>query len=82
MLPGYRTDHFLMLLSLEFGNFKRVYHSGYLIILCFYIYVNKVKSVILETKLQNATNILESNNINDIPLSDLRFNIDDQLLSE
>lgn len=45
-------------------------------------YVNKVKSVISDTKTQYATNVLESNNINDIPLSDLSFDMNDQLFFE
>ena len=84
ILPGYRTDHSLILMSLEFGKFKKgnSYWKFNHSLLRDDIYVNKVKKIILETKLQYATNILENNNINDIPLSDLRFNINDQLLFE
>jgi hypothetical protein len=82
ILPGYRTDHSLILISFQFGKFQkgRSYWKFNNSLLKDEVYIEQVKNVIKETKIQYATNILENNkNINDVDIEELRFSINNQL---
>ena len=82
ILPGYRTDHSLIYTSFEFGKFKKgtSYWKFNNSLLKEIDYVNEIKKVIKDIKIQYATNL--PNEIDDIPPQDLNFNINDQLFFE
>lgn len=85
ILPGYRTDHSLIYMSLEFGKFKKglSYWKFNNSLLRDEIYVNKVKRSIYDTKLQYMSDIPENTEIiNDIQPQELQLNINDQLFFE
>jgi exonuclease III len=85
ILPGYRTDHSLIYMCLEFGKFRkgRSYWKFNNSLLRDEAYIVKVKEVISETKRQYSTNIVENlDELNEIPAQDLIFNINEQLFFE
>ena len=85
ILPGYRSDHSLVFISLEFGKFKKgtSYWKFNNSLLKDHIYVSEIKKIIQETKLQYATVIPDGyNNVDEIPKQDLTFSINDQLFFE
>jgi len=84
ILPGYRTDHSMILITLEFGKFKKgvSYWKFNNSLLKDITYVNETKQIIKDIKTQYTTNNLNVTDINDIPPQQLNFNINDQLFFE
>lgn len=85
ILPGYRTDHSMILTSFEFGKFKKgvSYWKFNNSLLKDTAYVNEIKSIIKDIKVQYATNNVQGHeNIEDIPPQQLNFDISDQLFFE
>ncbi|MCU7801037.1 MAG: reverse transcriptase family protein, partial [gamma proteobacterium symbiont of Lucinoma myriamae] len=82
ILPGYKTDHSLVLLKFDFGKFKkgRSYWKFNNALLKDYKFVEEIKKVITETKqLYTLDNQTSRHNINDIHSSELTLSISDQL---
>ena len=85
ILPGYRTDHSMILIAIQFGKFKKgvsywKFNNSLLKDLTF---VTQIKETIKDVKSQYCINNLEGEiNIDDIPLEQLIFNINDQLFFE
>ena len=85
ILPGYRTDHSMIYISVEFGKFKKgtSYWKFNNSLLKDPVYINEIKTVIKDTKTQYLSEIPEMyRDINEIPLQDIKFNINDQLFFE
>jgi len=85
ILPGYRTDHSLIYVSFEFGKFKKgnSYWKFNNSLLKDMVYINEVKKVINNIKTQYATDIPNRyNRIEEVPMQDLTFSINDQLFFE
>ena len=85
ILPGYRTDHSLIKLQLEFGKFKKgkSYWKMNNSLLKDINYVKKIKKKILDLKEQYCEkNLLNNRNISEIPNEEIKFNINDQLFFE
>ena len=85
ILPGYRTDHSMIYLSFKFGKFKKgnSYWKFNNSLLKDQNYVTEIKNVIKEVKTQYIVEIPELNNdVNEIPLQDITFSINDQLFFE
>ena len=83
ILPGYRTDHSMILLSFKFNKFTRG-HSYWKFnnsLLRDRAYVNEIKNVIDRVKEQYALPV-ENIAIKDIPHNNLTFTINDQLFFE
>ena len=84
ILPGYRTDHSMICLEIAFGKFKKgvSYWKFNNSLLKDITYVREIKNIISDIKKQYTTNIQNNYEIDDIPLQDLTFNINDQLFFE
>lgn len=83
ILPGYRTDHSMILLSFKFNKFSRG-HSYWKFnnsLLKDSTYVTEIKNVINRVKEQYALPV-ENILANEIPPKDLIFTINDQLFFE
>lgn len=85
ILPGYRIDHSMIYLKMEFGKFKKG-HSYWKFnnsLLHDREYVNTIKNLIMQVKLQYAAEIqLYDLPISDIPNENLLLVINDQLFLE
>lgn len=85
ILPGYRTDHSLIYVSFEFGKFKKgkSYWKFNNSFLKDQHYVSAIKKTINETLSQYVLEIPPGyGNVSEIPLEEIAFNINDQLLFE
>ena len=85
ILPGYRTDHSLIHIAIEFGKFKKgtSYWKFNNSLLKDKDYVKEVKTAIKDIKTQYATDIpIRFSDIDEVPLQDLTFSINDQLFFE
>ena len=85
ILPGYRTDHSLLNLHLQFGNFKKgtSYWKMNNSLLKDPEYVKIIKDKILENKMLYLRNDqLRERTIHEIPNEEIKFTIDDQLFFE
>lgn len=85
ILPGYRTDHSMILLSFKFNKFNRgrSYWKFNNSLLNDIVYVNEIKTVINTVKQQYASSNQPINlPSNDIPNSEFKFDINDQLFFE
>lgn len=85
ILPGYRSDHSIVLLSLKLNKFEKG-HSFWKFnnsLLKDKTYVDQIKTLIENIKLQYASEVQNSNqSIKDIPAKDIVFEISDQLFFE
>lgn len=82
ILPGYKTDHSLVLLKFDFGKFEkgRSYWKFNNSLLKDSKYVEEIKNVIKSTKeLYAAQNQTHNLRIEEIPIQDLKLSIDDIL---
>jgi len=82
--PGYRSDHSMPIISLKKIEFKKgkelwKFNSSLLHDLNYFENINKL---ILEVKTQYALPVYHSNNIDNIPDSEIQFQINDQLFLE
>ena len=81
---GYRTDHSIISLNFEFD--KNVSHSTYWkfnnSLLKNINYVTAIKNVISDIKKQYATLVYNFDVIDDIPLDEIQFQINDQFFLE
>ena len=85
IIPGYRTDHSIVLLDVDFGKFKkgRSYRKFNNSLLHDKDYINQIKQLIIEIKRRNATDIqLYQGTIEEIPNDQLQLSINDQLFLE
>ena len=85
IVPGYRTDHSMILISLEFGKFKKgtSYWKFNNSLLRDKKYISEIKAIIKEVKEQYTDEIPEQySDINEVPLQELKFNVNDQLFFE
>ncbi len=84
ILPGYKTDHSMVLIEIRLNNFVRGrgfwrFNNSLLKDPC---YINKVKEVIQKTKEDYAIPIYVRDMIKDMDPTDLQFIIDDQMFFE
>ncbi|MCG7879939.1 MAG: endonuclease/exonuclease/phosphatase family protein [Candidatus Thiodiazotropha endolucinida] len=83
IVPGYKTDHSLIFVSLKFGKFSpgKSFWKFNNSLLKDQLFVTEVKTVIEDTKtnywLRTGNN--NSTPVNEIPVKDLQLSIDDQL---
>jgi exonuclease III len=85
IVPGYRTDHSMILLSIQFGKFKKgiSYWKFNNSLLKDSQYVNEIKSVISQVKLQYASEAQETEvQLENISKNLISFIIDDKLFFE
>ena len=84
ILPGYRTDHSLILIAIKFGKFKKgiSYWKFNNSSLKEQEFINEIKQVIYETKAHFASDINSNADINAISPVSIKFTIDDQLSFE
>ena len=76
IIPGYRTDHSILLLKFDFNRFQKgsSYWKFNNSLLKDSKYIEEVKKTILETKQIYSINVqLEQTDINSIPVQDLTF---------
>ena len=82
VLPGDKTDHSIILLSLDFGKFQKR-HSYWKMnnsLLKDITYAEEIKSKIKSIKQQyGLKHYAHYENINEVPLDDIQFSINDQL---
>lgn len=85
ILPGYKTDHSIISLSLDFGKFQKG-HSYWKMnnsLLKDSTYIEEVKSKIKSVKQQYVIeNDAHHENTNEVPLDEMQFSINDQLFFE
>lgn len=82
--PVYRSDHSFSVINLSFNNFKRSkglwkFNNSLLFDSKF---LNLIKLTIDNIKLQYPIPVYNINNINSVPLKDIDFTINDQLILE
>lgn len=85
ILPGYRTDHSMVIVTFDFGNFikGKSYWKFNNSLLKDLEYVEEVKKVINRVKYQYASEIQNSNlDIKDMDIEDLKLSINSQLFLE
>ena len=86
IIPGYRTDHSIVLLDITFGKFKkrRFYWKFSNSLLHDKDYINQIKQLMIEIKRRYAADIqlYEGTIIEEIPNDQLQLSINDQLFFE
>lgn len=85
LFAGYNTDHSLIYFNIQFGKFKKgkslwKFNNS---LLRDKVYINEMKQVIKEVKLQYASeNQIHNLPLDEIPIQDLQLTINDQLFFE
>lgn len=84
ILPGYRTDHSILQLTLQQSKFEkgRGYWKLNTNLLTNKNYLDLVHQIIQDLKLQYALPIYNLDNLNSIPEKDLQFTINDNIFLE
>ena len=85
ILPGYRSDHSIVNVSLKHQQIQekiRGYWKFNNSLLKDKTYISEIKNIILDTKKQYALPVYDHTNISTIPNNELEFSVNDQLFFE